>query len=185
MKKIIMAMMLFNITSLHAMELFIEPGVFLNMMDSSHVEYDNGTSKTSGTMRNRDLSYAVKFGLHFGHYEFGVESEVYKFVAHYEDGTSQDVNLTYNSIFFGYEFTRHQFLYIALSNTPYMTSNNISYKEHGNVFSLEYSNHIRDWVSLNIKVETASELEAQDSSGKAIEFSDLLLVGFSFPLGQE
>jgi hypothetical protein len=158
------------------------------MMDSAKTEFHDGTNKYEGTLRNKDLSYAVKFGMHYGHYEFGVESEIYNFVAHLEKDNgnySQDMQITYNSIFFGYEFLPMQYIYIALSNTPYMSSGGKSYTEDHNVLSLEYSKHIKEWVSLNVKIETASKLEVENNSNETAKFSNLLLVGFSFPLLQD
>lgn len=172
-----------------ANKIFIEPGLFMNMMDSANAEYHDGTSHFDGVMRNKDISYAFKFGMHFGHYEIGLESEVYNFVAHLDDDTNgnftKDVQLTYNSIFIGYEFIPHQFFYLAVSNTPYMSSGGKSFIERHNVLSLEYSYHIKEWVSLNAKVETASELKVKGGNEEKFKFGNLLLVGFSFPLMQD
>lgn len=175
----------FFLAQSHAVALFIEPGFFVNMMDSSKAHYNDGVNKYDGTMRNSGFNYAVKFGLHYGHYEFGIESEVYDFIAHFEDsnagGFTKDVNITYNSLFFGYEFIHQQFLYVSLSNTPYMTSGGKSFIEHGNVISLEYSNHLREWVSFNVKLESNSELEVKNGN-QEFSFGNLLLIGFSFPI---
>lgn len=171
----------------HAGKLFIEPSFFMNMMDSAHADYHSGDKNYSGFIRNRDISYAFKFGAHFGHYEIGIESEIYNFVAHFKDQENGDftknIQLTYNSLFVGYEFIKHQFLYLAVSNHPFMSSSGKSFVERKNVFSLEYSYHIKEWVSLNIKVETESELEGGDS--ETFGFGNLLMLGFSFPLIQE
>lgn len=170
-----------------ALTLFIEPGVFVNMMDSASAEYKDETGWYDGVIRNGDLSYALKFGLHSGKYEFGIESEVYNFVGHFEgEGEvrdfSKEAQITYNSLFVGYEFVPRQFLYFAVSSHPYMRSGGESYIEKRNIFSLEYSNHIRDWVSLNVKLETASDLENEGEAKREFHFKNLLLVGFSFPL---
>lgn len=173
----------------YASKLFIEPGIFINMMNNANAEYDDGTNSFSGKMRNKDLSYAMKFGMHFGHWEFGIESEIYNYVAHFEDDTNgdftKDVQITYNSFFAGYEFIKHHFFYLALSDNPYMSSGNKSYIEHHRVLSLEYSHHIKEWVSFNIKIETASKLEVNGGNEENFKFGNLLLVGFSFPLMQE
>lgn len=127
--KLLALLLLFSFNA-HATKLFIEPGVFMNMMDSSTAEFEDGSNHYKGTVRNKDLSYAVKFGLHFGHYEFGIETEVYNYVAHLESSSgsfTKDMQLTYNSIFFGYEFIPTHFLYLALSNTPYMSAGGKSY----------------------------------------------------------
>ena len=182
-------LILFLPTQVYASKLFIEPGIFINMMNQASAVYDDGYDTYEGKIRNKDLSYAMKFGMHFGHWEFGLESEIYNYVAHFEDDESGDfseeVQITYNSLFVGYEFVRHHFFYLAISDTPYMTMGGKSFVEHHKVFSLEYSHHIKEWVSFNVKVETASELEVNGSEDENFVIGNLLLVGFSFPLLQE
>lgn len=172
-----------------AKTLFIEPGIFVNMFSSSEANYNDGSNEYTGTIRSKDLSYALKFGLHYGHFEFGIESELYNFVAHLEDDddSTQDLalplQLNYNSIFIGYEFLPHHFAYIALSNTPKLSSGSVSFTEDHSVVSFEYSYHIKAWVSFNVKWETASEFT--NRSEKELDFKNLLLIGFSFPLNSE
>lgn len=173
--------------SAFSMSLFIEPGVFVNMMNGAEAVYDDGSDEYHGAMRNGDLSYAIKLGLHSGRYEFGVESEVYNLIGHFEGkggerDFAKEAQITYNSLFIGYEFVPDQFLYLAVSSFPYMSSGGESYIEKSNLLSLEYSNHLKNWVSLNIKFETASELRNEGSPEKEFHFKNLLLVGFSFPL---
>jgi hypothetical protein len=182
-------LLIFLIPTAHASKLFIEPGVFVNMMDGAQATYNDGSNHYKGTMRNTDLSYALKFGLHFGHFEFGLESELYNFTGHFDGKGSGDftkeAQITYNSLFVGYEFIPHQYIYLAISGRPYMKSGSDTFVEHHNVLSLEYSYHIKDWVSFNFKMETASELDNGATNKKEFTFKDLLLVGFSFPITAE
>lgn len=185
--KLLLFLLLF-LTKANAFDIFIEPGVFVDMFDSESIRYDNGTEHFSGTLRNRDLSYAMKFGVHYGKFEFGLESEVYSLVAHFKgngktEGFSKEIQITYNSFFIGYEFIPKHFFYLSVSNTPYLTSGTESYEEEANVFSIEYSYHLKEWVSVNLKVESASKLENRGSNPlRDFEYKDLVLVGFSFPL---
>ena len=79
MRLIVLLLISFNT---HATKLFIEPGVFMKMMDSASAEFEDGSNYSQGAVRNKDLSFAVKFGLHFSHYEFGIKTEVYNDIAH-------------------------------------------------------------------------------------------------------
>jgi hypothetical protein len=177
--------------STKAMSVFIEPGIFVDMFDGESITYDNGSKEYSGTLRNEALSYAMKFGIHYGRLEIGLESELYNLVGHFhgkngEENFSKEIHVTYNSLFIGYEFIPKQILYFSVSHTPYITSGTESYSENANVLSLEYAYHIKEWVSVNIKVESASDLELEGSSPhKKISYKDLILVGFSFPLSSK
>lgn len=185
MKKLLTTTLLFCLISFNnsmAQEVFIEPGIFVNMMDSANIKHDGDT----GVLRSNDLSYALKFGVHYGHYEFGIESEVYNFAAHLKSSDSgdysHDMQIAYNSIFFGYEFKERHIFYISLSSRPYVEYDGRSYHEKHPVLSAEYSYHLKDWVSVNAKIETASKLEQSGTSDEYLQFGNLLLIGFSFPL---
>ena len=179
---------LFFISKSYALDLFIEPGLFVDMFDTETVKYNDGSNEYDGTLRNKSLSYAMKFGVHYGKWEFGLDSEVYSLVAHFkgegsQEDFSKEVHVTYNSLFVGYEFYPKNILYLSISNTPYLTSGTESYTEHTSVFSMEYSYHLKHWVSVNVKVETAAKLKDKSSTThKTFEYQDLILVGFSFPL---
>lgn len=182
--KVFIITLLSFLSSANSAKLFIEPGVFLNMLDSASAEYNNGTTSFNGAMRNDGLSYAIKFGGHFGHWELGVESELYNLAGHFESKTgdfSKEATITYNSLFLGYQFIPNNYLYFSVSGRPYMRANGDSFTESHNILSLEYSNHIKKWVSLNVKVETPSEFHNK-SLNQTYSFKELLLVGFSFPL---
>ena len=172
----------------YAFNVFIEPGVFVDMFDGESITYDSGTNEYAGTLRNKALSYAMKFGVHHGRMEFGLESELYNLNAHFngkngEEAFSKEVQVTYNSFFIGYEFIEKNILYFSVSHTPFLTSGNESYSEDANVLSLEYAYHIKEWVSVNIKIESTANLEIEGSDPrKEISYKDLILVGFSFPL---
>lgn len=177
-----------TISKIFAIDVFIEPGVFVDMFDGESVSYYDGNHHYKGTLRNRDLSYALKFGIHYEKFEFGLESEVYSLVSHFDGGGktanfSKDIQVTYNSFFIGYEFIPKHLIYFSISNTPYLTSGTESYEEDANVLSLEYSYHVKKWVSVNLKIESASTLVNHGSSPeKNFEYKDLILLGFSFPL---
>tara|TARA_B100001971_G_scaffold84647_1_gene78161 strand:- start:271751 stop:272320 length:570 start_codon:yes stop_codon:yes gene_type:complete len=168
---------------------FIEPGVFMNMYDGAHIEFEDDSGSTSGHIRNSDLSYAIKIGMHHGHFEYGFETEIYDYEAHLDksDGhTTENVTITYNGIFVGYEFVKKNFLYFEISLEPYLSAGGKSYHEHKPVFSMEYSRHIKEWVSLNVKLETESEFKVIDSdSNDKVHVGNMILVGFSFPLLEE
>ncbi len=172
----------------YAWDVFIEPGVFVDMFDGESVSYDDGSHEYSGTLRNKDLSYAMKFGLHNGKWEIGLESEVYNLVAHFEgDGIkenfSKEIQVTYNSFFIGYEFYPKNIIYFSISNTPYLTTGTESYEDDHSIISMEYAYHLKDWVSVNIKIENASKLTNKGgATEKTYKYKDLILVGFSFPL---
>lgn len=160
----------------YSMKLFVEPGVFVNMSNQAHAEYEGD----SGYIRNDGLSYALKFGLHHGHFEYGLESEIYNFVGHFDDDSgsySLPMRLTYNSVFFGYEFIDHQFLYLAVSNNPMLSMDGKSFREDKSVISLEYSYHIKEWVSFNVKVETNSEMQVDKGNKEELEFGNLMMIG--------
>ncbi len=187
MKIITLLIALFTLPT-YATDIFIEPGIFTDMFDGETVTYDDGTKEYEGTLRNSDLSYAIKFGLHIGKWEFGLESEIYNFSAHFKGkgnnaNFAKDIQVTYNSVFVGYEFYPKNIFYLSISNTPYLYTDNESYEDHASIFSLEYSYHIKDWVSVNVKVENSSHLVNKGSSPeKSFSYRDLILVGFSFPL---
>ncbi len=172
----------------YALDVFIEPGLFVDMFNTETVNYNDGTNEYSGVLRNKSLSYAMKFGVHYHKWEFGLDSEVYSLVAHFkgegsQEDFSKEVHVTYNSLFVGYEFYPKNIIYLSISDTPYLTSGTESYTEHASVFSMEYSYHLKQWVSVNVKIETAAKLEDKSSSThKTFEYRDLILVGFSFPL---
>lgn len=182
MPKFIILIILFSIPSIRAMEVFIEPSIFVNIQDDASIKYDGD----SGVLRSNDLSYALKFGLHFGHFEFGFENESYNYTAHLNNSSTgsytKELQISYNSLFIGYEFIKHHFIYASLSSKPYASFDNKSFVEDHSVFGLEYSYHIKEWVSLNAKIETASELKQSGGAQEKLRFSDLLLIGFSFPL---
>lgn len=189
MKKIILIPIFLLLSSpSFALNVFIEPGIFVDMFDGETVTYDNGNNKYSGTLRNEALSYAMKFGIHYGKLEIGLESELYNLVGHFhgksnEQSFSKELHITYNSLFVGYEFLPKQILYFSVSHTPFIASENESYSEDSNILSLEYAYHIKEWVSVNVKIESSSTLELEGASPhKTISYKDLLLVGFSFPL---
>ncbi|MAZ47475.1 MAG: hypothetical protein CME65_02865 [Halobacteriovoraceae bacterium] len=171
-----------------AYNVFIEPGIFVDMFDGESITYVNGDSEYSGTLRNKALSYAMKFGVHHGRIEFGLESELYNLSAHFNGGSggegfSKEVQVTYNSLFIGYEILEKNILYFSVSHTPFLTSGNESYSEEANVLSLEYAYHIKEWVSVNIKIESTADLKVEGATPrKEISYKDLVLVGFSFPL---
>lgn len=187
MKLTLLVLALFTLSS-NAMDVFIEPGVFVDMFDGESITYDNGTNEYSGTLRNQSLSYAIKFGLHYEKLEFGLESELYNLVGHFhgkgsEESFSKELQITYNSLFIGYEILPKQILYFSISHRPYVSSGTESYTEDASILSLEYAYHIKEWVSVNVKIESASNLELEGSDPeKKISYKDLILVGFSFPL---
>lgn len=165
---------------------FVEPGVFLNIYDGSSAQFTNSTDETRGVIRNADMSYAIKIGLHHGHFEYGLETEIYDYEAHLKDDSGdrvEDVKVTYNSAFIGYEFSPKNFIYGSVAFAPYLSSDGKSYLEKHPAFSLEYSRHIKEWVSLNVKMETKADFEVKNSgSNQKIELGEVILIGFSFPL---
>jgi hypothetical protein len=188
MKKILLLTLLLSFSA-QASRVFIEPSIFVNMFQNEKLHYDDGSNKYDGVIRNDYLSFALKFGVHFGHWEVGFESEIYRYVAHLEGNGAGDsvlpMNVTYNSIFFGYEFMPHQYLYLSMTAYPYMASGSTSLIEEKNQYGLEYSYHIKDWVSLNAKIEMASHFTDRGSPEKKIELPAMMLVGFSFPINAD
>ena len=191
MKKIMISLLFIYSTLTFAMDVFIEPGIFVDMFDGESITYNNGDHEYSGTLRNKDLSYAMKFGIHYGKLEIGLESELYNLIGHFhgkssEESFSKEIHVTYNSFFVGYELFHKHIFYLSISHIPFISSGTESYSEKANVISLEYSYHIKDWVSVNTKIESASTLEVEGSSPhKTISYKDLILVGFSFPLSSK
>lgn len=186
MKVLILALLW--VASANATKFFIEPGVFMSMYDNSYVRFEDDDGGESGHLRNTDLSYAIKIGLHSGRYEFGIETELYDYEAHLEGENGDEVrniHITYNSVFIGYEFLKDQFIYGAIALEPYLSADNVSYHEYKPILSFEYANHLKEWVSLNVKLETESEFERPSGkNGEAVRVGTMVLVGFSFPLIQ-
>lgn len=86
MPKFIILIIIFSISPVKAMEVFIEPSFFVNIQDDASFKYEG----ENGALRSNGLSYALKFGLHFGHFEFGFENESYNYTAHLNNTSTGD-----------------------------------------------------------------------------------------------